>query len=85
MKIKIEFNLDDIYVDEYVPIYNQPILKAVRDLKRAEKLIADKVAEDIRSSEIFRNFTYDQLAEEIEAWANRDRHDHKKIWQDEPR
>lgn len=72
MKINIEIDLDDAYVDEFLPIFNQPILKIIRDLKRAEKMIIDKVAEDIRTSKLFRNLTYAQLAEEIEAWAIRD-------------
>jgi hypothetical protein len=72
MKINIEIDLDDAYADEYLPIFNQPILKIIRDLKRAERIVIDKVAEDIRTSKLFRNLTYTQLAEEIEAWATRD-------------
>jgi len=84
MKIKIEIDLDDVYADGFLPIYNQPILKIIRDLKRAENMIMEKVTEDIRTSELFRNLTYAQLAEEIEAWANRDREEHKELFHDDP-
>lgn len=85
MKIKIEFDLDDVYIDEYLPIYDQPILKIIMDMKRAERIVIDKIAEDIRTSELFRNFTYPQLAEEIEAWANRDSPRRREIFDNEPR
>jgi hypothetical protein len=85
MKLILEIDLDDAYADEFLPIYNQPILKIIRDIKRAQNIIIEKVAEDIRTSELFRNFTYQQLQEEIEAWSNRDRLEHKEMFDDEPR
>ncbi|MBN1860400.1 MAG: hypothetical protein JW840_02940 [Candidatus Thermoplasmatota archaeon] len=85
MKIKMEFNLKDVYVDEFMPIFNQPILKIIQDIRRAERIIMEKVAEDIRTSELFRNLTYTQLEEEIEAWANRSRCKHKEMFHNDPR
>lgn len=83
MKIKIEVNLNDVYVDEFLPIFDQPILQIIQDIKKAERIIMKKVAEDIRTSDQFRNLTYPQLEEEIEAWANRSRCRHKEMFHDE--
>ena len=80
LKVKIEFDLDEIYVDEFLPIFHQPILKVIQDIKRAERLIEEKVAEDVRTSDNFKKLKYDQLEEEIISWANRNKDRYKKLF-----
>ena len=84
MKIKIEFDLDDIYVDEFRPIFNQPILKVMYDIKRVQSLIIDKISKDIETSFLFKNLSYDELYKEIDEWATRD-HDEEMRYNEEMR
>jgi len=72
MKIKIEFDLDEIYADEFRPIFDQPILKVLRDISRAQSLIMDKLSTDIDTSEGFRSLSYEELYKKINEWALRD-------------
>jgi len=72
MKIKIEFDLDDIYVDAFRPIFDQPILKVMYDIRRVQSLIIDKISKDIETSYDFKNISYEDLYKRIDAWATRD-------------
>jgi hypothetical protein len=71
MKVKIEFDLDEIYADEFRPIFDQPILKVMRDIKRAQSLIIDKISKDMETSYCFKNLSYEELYNKIDAWATR--------------
>ena len=72
MNIRIEFDLDEIYADEFRPIFDQPILKVLRDIKRAQSLIMDKISKDMETSYDFKNLTYEELYKKIDEWAIRD-------------
>ncbi|GEM_PF-6763677 len=78
MKIKIEFDLDEIYADEFRPIFDQPILKVLRDIKRVQSLIIDKISNDIETSYGFKNLSYEELYKKIDAWATRDHKEEMK-------
>lgn len=75
MKIKIEFDLDEMYVDEFLPIFDQPILKVMYDIKRIQSLIVDKLSKDINTSALFKNLSYEELYKKIDEWATRDHDD----------
>jgi hypothetical protein len=78
MKVVLEFDLDKIYVDEFLPISSQPILKVMYDIHRIQSLILDKLSKDDVTSLYFRNLSYDELYKKIEAWAARDRDEEMK-------
>jgi hypothetical protein len=78
VKVVLEFDLDKMYVDEFLPISNQPILKIMNDVHRIQSLILDKLSKDDVTSDYFRNLSYEELYKKIDAWATRDRDEEMK-------
>jgi hypothetical protein len=73
MKVVLEFDLDKISVDEFLPISSQPILRVMQDIHRIQSLIMDKLSKDEVTSHYFRNLSYEELYKKIDEWATRDR------------
>jgi hypothetical protein len=73
MKVVLEFDLDKIYVDEFLPISAQPILRVMLDIHRIQSVLLDKLSKDEVTSPFFRNLSYEELYTKIDAWAARDR------------
>lgn len=43
MRIKIEFSLEDIYIDEFLPYREHKLFKIIRDIKLAEESIINQL------------------------------------------
>jgi len=78
IKVEFEFDLDDMYVDEFTPIFDQPILKVLYDIHRIQSLILDKLSKDTVTASFFKNLSYEELYKKIDAWAIRDRDEEVK-------